>query len=378
MNVYLDYNSTTPVDPKVLEEMLPFFTNEFGNAASNTHMQGRAASVKVDNSRKIIAGILNCEPQEIIFTSGATEALNLAIKGVYEAYASKGNHIISAKTEHKAVLDTLKYLETKGASITLLDVDRFGMIDPDALKSAITPQTILVCIMYANNETGVIQDIPQLAGIAHEHGALFLSDTTQAFGKTRIDVQDSGIDLCTLSAHKFYGPKGIGALYVRRKGPRVTLLPQIHGGGHERGLRSGTLNVPGIAGMAKAFQIAEDLLWEESTRLSAIRTYFEQAITDTGKAMINGSLKNRLCNTTNICFREIRSNKFITSLPQLSIASGSACTSALPEASHVLKAMGLTEEEAHSSIRFSLGRYTTKTEVDFALQKILHILLPAI
>ncbi|MCE3279096.1 MAG: IscS subfamily cysteine desulfurase [Bacteroidetes bacterium] len=368
--VYLDHNATTPLDPRVLETMLPYFTEKFGNAASRTHAFGWLANDAVKTSRKQVADLINCLDQEIVFTSGATEAINLAIKGVWEIYQSKGKHIITVKTEHKAVLDTCKALENKGAIITYLSVDREGLIDPDELKNAITDQTILVAVMYANNETGVIQPVKQIAEIVHAAKCIFLCDATQAVGKINIDVEDEHIDLLCLSAHKFYGPKGVGALYVRRKDPRVTLFPQIDGGGHERGLRSGTLNITGIVGLGKACEIAKAEMWEDSARISKLRIRLEQALCEQPDVFINGSIKHRLYNTSNICFHGIRSESLINKIPHIAIAMGSACTSAVQEPSHVLKAMGLSDEDSYSSIRFGLGKFTNEAEITETIESI--------
>jgi len=362
-SIYLDHNATTPVDPRVLEAMLPFFSHTFGNAASRTHAFGWQAAQAVDTARAQLAALINAEPQEIIFTSGATEALNLAIKGVFEVYASKGKHVVTAQTEHKAVLDTCRHLETKGAEVTYLPVDREGRIDLDELQRSITPQTILVAIMSANNETGVLQDVESIARIVHEKNAIFLSDATQALGKIRVDMQSDGVDLLALSAHKFYGPKGAGALYVRRRNPRVSLQPLLHGGGHERGLRSGTLNVPGIVGLGKAAEIAESEWWSDGEKLSKLRTYLEQHLLDLENVRINGSTRYRLPNTSSLCFTGVKADALVARLPHLALALGSACTSALPEPSHVLRAMGLSDAEAQASVRFSLGKNNTEEEV---------------
>ena len=360
--IYLDYNATTPVDKRVLDAMLPYFSEKFGNAASHTHAAGWTASRAVGEARTQVSKLINCDAQEIIFTSGATEAINLAIKGVFEAYQSKGKHIITFATEHKAVLDTCSYLESKGAEITYLPVDSEGLPDLQLLEKTIRPDTILVCAMFANNETGVIYPVKEIARITHEKKSLFFCDATQAAGKIMLDVQDEGIDLMCLSAHKLYGPKGVGALYVRRKNPRVSLLPQIHGGEHERGLRSGTLNVPGIVGLGKACTIAEDEMWDDAQKLSLLRTLLEQSLLDLGNVFVNGSQKHRLPNVTNLAFAGIKADRLIAQLPNIALAMGSACTSALPEPSHVLKAMG-REELANSSVRFSLGKYTTEEEI---------------
>lgn len=368
--VYLDYNSTTPVDKRVLEAMLPYFTEKFGNASSRTHAFGWIAEDAVNNARKQVADLINCIEQELVFTSGATESINLAIKGVWENYKTKGNHIVTVATEHKAVLDTCEALEKKGAKVTYLPVNRDGLIDPDDLRKALTPQTILVCVMYANNETGVIQPIQRIAEIVHANSSIFMVDATQAVGKINIDVQEEHMDLMCLSAHKFYGPKGVGALYVRRKDPRVSLFPMMDGGGHERGLRSGTLNVTGIVGLGKACEIAKQEMWDDAAKISRLRTKLEQHLCDIEDVHINGSTKNRLFNTTNIAFLKIRSETLINKIPNISVSMGSACTSAIAQPSHVLKAMGLTDSESYSSIRFSLGKYTTMEEIDMVIERV--------
>ena len=343
--------------------MLPYFSEKFGNAASKTHAAGWTANRAVNEAREQISTLINCDPQELVFTSGATEAINLAIKGVFAAYASKGKHIITYATEHKAVLDTCSYLETIGAEITYLPVNQEGLPDLQLLEKTIRPDTILVCAMFANNETGVINPIREIAEIVHAKKSILFCDATQAVGKIILDVQDEGIDLMCMSAHKIYGPKGVGALYARRKSPRVTLIPQMHGGGHERGLRSGTLNVTGIVGLGKACAIAADEMWDDSQRLSMMRTFLEQNLVDLGNVFINGSIKNRLAHVTNIALGGIKADRLITQIPNIAIAMGSACTSALPEPSHVLKAMG-RENMADSSVRFSLGKYTTQEEIE--------------
>ena len=368
--IYLDYNATTPVDKRVLETMLPYFTEKFGNASSRTHAFGWVAEGAVKLAREQVAKLIHCIDQEIIFTSGATEAINLAIKGVWENYQAKGKHIITVKTEHKAVLDSCKSLEVKGAEITYLSVDREGLIDIEELKNALKPETILVAVMYANNETGVIQPIKKIAELVHANNSIFMCDATQAVGKININVEEEHIDLMCLSAHKFYGPKGVGALYVRRKDPRVTLFPQIDGGGHERGLRSGTLNVTGIVGLGKACEIAEQEMWDDSARISRLRTKLEQHLCDLGNVFINGSTKHRMFNVTNIIFQGVRSETLINKMPTIAVAMGSACTSAIAEPSHVLKAMGLSEEDAYSSVRFSLGKYTTEIEINEAIETV--------
>jgi len=361
--IYLDYNATTPVDKRVLDAMLPYFSQTFGNAASRTHGFGWLADDAVKTARKQVAELINCLDQEIVFTSGATEAINLALKGVWENYKTKGNHIITVKTEHKAVLDTCAALEKKGAEVTYLPVGREGLIDPEELKNALRPETILVAVMYANNETGVMQPVKKIAELAHANGSIFFCDATQAAGKLNLDVQEEHIDLLCLSAHKFYGPKGIGALYVRRKDPRVSLFPQMDGGGHERGIRSGTLNVPGIVGLGKACEIGKAEMWDDAVRISKLRTRLEQFLCDLPEVFINGSTRHRLYTTTNICFHGIRSESLIGKIPHIAVAMGSACTSAVAEPSHVLKAMRLSDEDSYGSVRFSLGKYTTEEEI---------------
>lgn len=373
--IYLDHNATTPVDKRVLETMLPYFTEKFGNASSRTHAFGWVAEDAVKTAREQVAQLINCLAQEIIFTSGATEAINLAIKGVWENYQTKGKHIITLKTEHKAVLDTCKSLERKGAEVTYLSVDREGLIDLEELKNALTPQTILVAVMYANNETGVIQPIKQIADLVHANNSIFMCDATQAVGKINCDVEDDHIDLMCLSAHKFYGPKGIGALYVRRKNPRVTLYPQIDGGGHERGLRSGTLNVTGIVGLGKACEIAQQEMWDDSIRISKLRTKLEQHLCDLPNVFINGSTKHRLFNVTNITFQGVRSETLINKIPNIALAMGSACTSAIAEPSHVLKAMGMSDEDSYSAVRFSLGKYTAEAEINEVIEIVSRIIM---
>lgn len=350
--------------------MLPYFSEKFGNAASRTHPIGWIAEEAVKNAREKVAQLINCSTEELIFTSGSTEAINLAIKGVYEAYHAKGKHIVTVATEHKAVLDTCKALEKKGAEVTYLHVDREGLIDLNQLSSSITPSTILVCVMLANNETGVIQPIKQIADMVHAKGSILMSDATQAIGKMNVDVEAESIDLMCLSAHKFYGPKGVGVLYVRRKNPRVIISPLIHGGGHERGLRSGTLNVPGIVGLSKACEIAKAEMWDDAQRISRLRTLLEQSMLEINGVHVNGSQKNRLPNTTNLSFARIKADSIIAKLSDIAVSTGSACTSAIPEPSHVLTAMGLTQEEAYSAIRFSLGKYTTEEEIKYVIEKL--------
>jgi len=370
-SIYLDYNSTTPVDERVLETMLPYFSDKFGNASSATHAWGWTASAVVEKAREQVAQMIGAEPSEIIFTSGATEAVNLAIRGVVSAYEGSGKHIIIGATEHKAVLDTVDDLKKFGYEITELGVDREGIIDLEIFQKSIRSDTIMAIIMLANNETGVIQDGESIGKICKEKNILFLSDTTQAIGKMRVDVQELGIDLCSISAHKIYGPKGVGALYVRRKNPRVTLLAEITGGGHERGLRSGTLNVPGIVGLGEACKLAQENLWDYGVHTSRLRTFLEQQLTlEDHKGFINGSIKSRLPNTSNICFPGKKIDRLLKALPNIAMSTGSACTSALKEPSHVLKAMHLSEDEIFSSIRISLGKDTSEEEIKNALLRI--------
>lgn len=372
--VYLDHNATTPCDPRVVDAMLPFFTKQFGNAASSTHAYGWQAAEAVQVAREQVAELINAEPGEIIFTSGATESDNLAIKGVFSMYAGKGNHIITVATEHKAVIDTCRHLEKMGANITYLPVNQEGLIDLHELGSSIRHDTILIAIMYANNETGVIQPIKQIGAIAKEHNVIFFTDATQAAGKISIDVQRDDIDLLALSAHKFYGPKGCGAIYVRRKGPRVKLTPLIDGGGHEKGIRSGTLNVPGIVGLGKAASLAKAEMFSDTERILKLRDHLETSLLQTGKAILNGSPTHRIPNTTNLSFQNTNSGVLMRSFSKdLAVSSGSACTSALMEPSYVLKAMGLSDELAYGSIRFSLGRFTTEEEINYVIEKLNNI-----
>ncbi len=366
--IYLDNNATTPVDPEVLQAMLPYFTRHFGNAASRNHSFGWAAEEAVTIAREQIASLLGATAEEIIFTSGATEAVNLAIKGVYETYGSKGKHIITCVTEHKAILDTCKHLERSGASVTYLPVDRHGVIDLRLLEQSIQKDTILIAVMFANNETGVLQPVEAIGRIAKEKGVLFFSDATQAVGKIPVNVEKNGIDLLCLSAHKIYGPKGSGALYVRRKGPRVRLTAQIDGGGHEKGMRSGTLNVPGIVALGKACALCAQRMGEESIRLSRLRNTLEAGLTAIENVNINGGNVLRLPNVTNLSFSGIKSNRLLTEISKtIAVSSGSACTSANPEASYVLKAMDVNDTLAKNSIRFGLGRFTTEEDIAYTI-----------
>ena len=369
--IYFDNNATTKVDKAVIESIIPFFDQHYGNPASKLHAYGWVAQAAVEKATKQIAHLINCEESELIFTSGATESVNLALKGIFEAYKTKGNHIITCKTEHKAVLDTCSYLETKGADITYLDVDNEGLIDLDQLRSAIRSTTILISIMAANNETGVLQPIEKISEICAEKNVIFFCDATQFVGKERCDVAELGIHCMAFSAHKMYGPKGVGALYVRRKGPRVNLIEQINGGGHQNGKRSGTLNVPLIAGFGEAAHIFETDFWEIGTHVSKLKNYFEHQLLDIEGLRINGSTKHRLANTSNISFPATK--KVSSLLTKFAFSSGSACASANPEPSHVLKAMELNDEEIKNSFRFSFGKNNTLEEVKLLVDEIIKL-----
>ena len=370
--IYLDYNATTPCDPRVVEAMLPYFTAHFGNAASRHHSFGWQAEAAVDIAREQVAKLIGAETTEIIFTSGATEATNLALKGVFETYAEKGNHIITCKTEHKAVLDSCRHLEKLGADVTYLGVNREGLIDVKELEAAIRPATILIAIMYANNEIGVVQPVKEISQLARQHNVLFFTDATQAVGKIPVNVNGDGIDLLALSAHKMYGPKGVGALYVRRKGPRVRLTAQMDGGGHERGMRSGTLNVPGIVGLGKACELALLEMEKDAVHTMRLRDKLETALLQIEETHVNGSRAHRLPHTTNLSFHFVESEGLLMALnKQIALSSGSACTSGSLEPSYVLKALGLPDELAHSSLRFGLGRFTTGEEVEFTIEKVM-------
>ena len=369
--IYLDHNSTTPMDPRVLEAMLPYFVENFGNAASRNHSFGWQAEEAVDYAREQIAQLIGADPKEIIFTSGATEGNNLGIKGVYEMYASKGNHIITSTTEHKAVLDTCKHLEKLGAEVTYLEVQPDGLIDLKQLEAAMKPTTILVAIMYANNEIGVIQPVKEIGAIAKKHGALFFTDAVQAVGKIPVDVIADGIDIMSFTAHKMYGPKGVGALYVRRKNPRVKVTAQIDGGGHERGMRSGTLNVPGIVGFGKAAEIAKTDMAGDTERVSKLRDKLENALKLIDETYVNGNPAHRLPHVSNISFKYVEGEGLMMGFNKdIALSSGSACTSASLEPSYVLKALGLGDDLAHSSLRFGLGRYTTEEQIDFTIKAV--------
>ncbi|HEV2304993.1 MAG TPA: IscS subfamily cysteine desulfurase [Candidatus Acidoferrales bacterium] len=369
--IYFDNHATTQVDPRVIDAMLPYFNEKFGNAASRNHAFGWAAEEGVEEARAQVAQIINATPKEIVITSGATESDNLAIKGVAAMYREKGNHIITQVTEHKAVLDTCKRLEKEGYEVTYLPVEKDGRINLDDLRRAITAKTILITIMYANNEIGVIQPIAEIGKIAKEKGVFFHVDGVQAVGKVPVDVQKDGIDLLSISAHKLYGPKGVGALYVRRKNPRVQLTAMIDGGGHERGMRSGTLNVPGIVGLGKACELCRVEMAEESARLSNLRDRLKTGImSKLDETYINGSMEHRLPHNINISFAYVEGESLLMGINDVAVSSGSACTSATLEPSYVLKALGVGEDLAHTSIRFGLGRFNTIEEVDYVTNRV--------
>lgn len=367
--IYLDNNATTPMDPKVLEAIIPFFTQKFGNAASASHSFGWAAEEGVNYAREQVAKLIGAHEKEIIFTSGATEANNLAIKGVFEMYKDKRNHIITCITEHKAVLDVCKHIEKRGGEVTYLCVKPDGLIDLQELENAITDKTILISVMYGNNEIGVVQPIAEISAIARKHGALFFTDATQAVGKIPVNVITDGIELMSFSAHKMYGPKGVGALYVRRRNPRVTIAAQMDGGGHERGMRPGTLNVPGIVGFGKACELCSLQMEEEATRLSLLRDKLESALTTVEESYINGNTQHRLPHVCNISFKYVEGKALMMAMKDIAVSSGSACTSASLEPSYVLKGLAMSDDLAHSSIRFSLGRFTSEEEIDFVIEK---------
>lgn len=374
--IYMDNHATTAMDPRVLEAMLPYMTKIFGNAASRNHQFGWEAEQGVELAREQIAKLIGASPKEIIFTSGATEGNNLAIKGVAEMYREKGNHIITQVTEHKAVLDTCKHLEKRGYKVTYLPVEADGLVSVEKLAAAMTPETILVTIMYANNEIGTINPIAEIGKLCHEKGVLFHTDGVQVVGKIPVNVQTDNIDLLSLSGHKIYGPKGVGALYVRRRNPRVQLVSQIDGGGHERGMRSGTLNVPGIVGLGKACEIAGEEMESEMKRLAGLRDYmkakFEAAL---DYVHVNGNMEHHLPGNLNMSFIYVEGESLLMGINDIAVSSGSACTSATLEPSYVLKALGLGDDVAHSSIRFGLGRFNTKEEVDYVTDKLIDTVL---
>jgi cysteine desulfurase len=372
--VYMDNHATTPVDPRVLEAMMPYFTEQFGNAASRNHAFGWAAEAAVDRAREQIAKLINAKAKEIIFTSGATESDNLALKGVVEFYKEKGNHIITVPTEHKAILDTCKALERKGlAQVTYLPIDEFGLVDPDDVRKAITDKTILISVMLANNEIGTIQPLREIGKVAKEKGIFFHTDATQGVGKLPVDVEEMGIDLMSFSGHKIYGPKGVGGLYVRARNPRVRLTPQMDGGGHERGMRSGTLNVTGIVGLGKACELAGELMVSESERIFRMREKLRQKIVgQLDEVYLNGHPTQRLSGNLNLSFAFVEGESLLMGLKDIAVSSGSACTSATLEPSYVLRALGIGDDLAHTSIRFGLGRFNTDEEVDYVADRVVH------
>jgi cysteine desulfurase len=372
--IYMDYHATTPMDPRVFEAMKPYFLETFGNAASRNHSFGWEAEEAVEKSRKQIASLIGATAKEIVFTSGATESNNLALKGVAEMYAEKGNHIITAATEHKAILDTCKRLEKHGVRVTYLPVQTNGLVDLEQLQAAITDKTILISLMYANNEIGVLQPIAEIGKLAKSKGVLLHTDATQAVGKVPVNVIKDNIDLLSLSAHKMYGPKGVGALYVRRKSPRVQLTAQMDGGGHERGMRSGTLNVPGIVGLGEACALCQAEMAEESKRLGHLRDKLRDKLqAELDETYINGTMEHRLPNNLNISFAYVEGESLLMGINDVAVSSGSACTSATLEPSYVLKALGAGDDLAHSSIRFGLGRFNTEEEVDYVAAKVIDV-----
>ena len=372
--VYLDNHSTTPMDPRVLEAMLPYFTKVFGNAASRNHSFGWEAEEAVEKARKQIADLIGANPKEIVFTSGATESNNLAIKGVAQMYAEKGNHIITAATEHKAILDTCKKLEKEGCRVTYLPLKADGLIDLDMLREAITDKTILVSIMYANNEIGVIQPVAEIGAICKERGVLFHSDGVQAVGKIPVNVITDKIDLLSITGHKIYGPKGVGALYVRRKGPRVQLTSQMDGGGHERGMRSGTLNVPGIVGLGEACAICQKEMVAESARHRQMRDWLKNKLeSELDETFINGTMEHRLPHNLNMSFAYVEGESLLMGINDIAVSSGSACTSATLEPSYVLKALGVGDDLAHTSIRFGIGRFNTQEELEYVADRMIEV-----
>lgn len=369
--IYLDYAATTPCDESVVKAMLPYFNQHFGNASSTVHTYGWEAQAAVDTARNAVADLIHAESTEIVFTSGATEACNLALRGVFERYAAKGNHIITTKTEHKAVLSTCQALEKKGAEITYLDVLENGMIDLELLKKSIRPETVLIAIQYANNETGVLMPIAAIGMIAKENNILFFTDATQAVGKVPVDVLQDHIDLMAFSSHKLYGPKGVGALYVRRKNPRVKLMPQITGGGQEREIRSGTTNVPGVVGFGKACALCKEAMADDADRIKILRENLENELLQIEGSYRNGDKQFRLPHIANISFRYVNSSQVLTAVHKnIALSSGSACTSGSLDPSYVLTAMGIEEPLARAAIRFSLGRYTTDEEIEYTISAV--------
>jgi len=372
--IYMDNHATTPVDPRVFEAMRPYLTNIFGNSASRNHSFGWEAEEATEKARKQVASLIGATSKEIVFTSGATESDNLALKGVAEMYAEKGNHIITVATEHKAILDTCKRLEKHGTRVTYLPVQQNGLVDLDQLKASITDKTVLISIMHANNEIGVLQPIREIGRIARERGVLLHTDGTQAAGKVPVNVIDDNIDLMSISAHKMYGPKGVGALYVRRRNPRVQLTAQMDGGGHERGMRSGTLNVPGIVGLGEACALAQAEMPAESKRMAFLRDKLKDKLMNSlDEVYINGTMEHRLPNNLNISFAYVEGESLLMGINEIAVSSGSACTSATLEPSYVLKALGAGDDLAHSSIRFGLGRFNTEEEVDYVAGKVIEV-----
>jgi cysteine desulfurase len=372
--IYMDNHATTPVDPRVFEAMRPYLTNVFGNSASRNHSFGWEAEEATEKARKQVASLIGANSKEIVFTSGATESNNLALKGVAEMYAEKGNHIITAATEHKAILDTCKRLEKHGTRVTYLPLQQNGLIDLDQLRAAITDKTVLISIMHANNEIGVLQPVREIGKMAKERGVLFHTDGTQAAGKVPVNVLDDNIDLMSISAHKMYGPKGVGALYVRRRNPRVQLTAQMDGGGHERGMRSGTLNVPGIVGLGEACALAQAEMPAESKRLEYLRDKLkDRLLASLDEVYINGTMEHRLPNNLNVSFAYVEGESLLMGINDIAVSSGSACTSATLEPSYVLKALGAGDDLAHSSIRFGLGRFNTEEEVDYVAAKVIDV-----
>ncbi|NMM36818.1 MAG: IscS subfamily cysteine desulfurase [Glaciimonas sp.] len=365
--IYMDYSATTPVDPRVADKMIPYLREQFGNPASRSHMYGWSAEKAVEESRAQVAALVNADPREIIWTSGATESNNLAIKGAAQFYKTKGKHIITVKTEHKAVLDTVRELERQGFDATYLQPQENGLITIDQLKEAIRPDTILVSVMLVNNEIGVIQPIDQIGELCRAKGIIFHCDAAQATGKVEIDLEKSKVDLMTFTAHKTYGPKGIGALYVRRK-PRVRIEAQMHGGGHERGLRSGTLPTHQIVGMGEAFRIAKEEMATETVRIKALRDRLAKGLQEIEEVYINGDMEHRVPHNLNVSFNYVEGESLIMAIKDIAVSSGSACTSASLEPSYVLRALGRSDELAHSSIRFTIGRFTTEEEIDFTIE----------
>ena len=372
--IYLDYNATTPVDARVLDAMLPWFSGQFGNAASSAHLYGWQAAEAVAQARQQVAALIGADTKEIVFTSGATESNNLAIKGIFENSLAANKHLVTVQTEHKAVLDVCENLEKRGGAVTYLPPAPDGLITPQQVHQSLQPDTVLVSVMYAHNEIGVVQPIAEIADVAHQHGTLFHSDATQAVGKIPVNVDNENIDLLSFSAHKLYGPKGVGALYVRRKNSLVQLVSQMDGGRHERGLRSGTLNVPGIVGMGEACRLAQNEIHDNILKMSALRDYLEHKIlTEIAGSFVNGNRNKRLPNVTNITFPNLDGEQLLLNLHQIAVSSGSACTSASVLPSYVLKAIGLSDAQAHASIRFSLGKSNTQTDIDMAVQHVVEV-----